>query len=522
MPTATVTSGFGWSDELLALMQGESLPACWMLEAHGSEESSAWTAGKSWVCSSHSGIAGEAVLDPASVSVEMDQVNLRSWRATVGGWTCELVDVRSFASAKVRRGNWMTLSLGFGPATRDEMAPVARGVLHSCEQIGPTRWRLTIMGPLAGLVSRTRRDRTCEMLVDMPSTTLAADYTAGDATMELTDASEFSSATSHDGGVFLPDGAWLRYSAKVGDDLTIAADGFLGGGDASGTYAAGTVVTQLAVFDGHPVSVMLRVLTSTGSADNGVNDVYPGPMGLGLPQGWVWKDDANQWRALRQPVGTTWRMQHAQAERAGSGLLFLQDLFSRLGFWFVQRQGALTVRAALAPAGPDALRYTITDDDIAVVEGFAWWHPDCVVEYAVHRVIANSYDPEVDPDVGLYDLAAEQVDTRPGLIRAETDISELQWASANEEVHADELNVTVGPWFQQVPRLLTVLLRGWAWGQLCPGDWARLTTRWAGDPLDGGQTYSKRPVMVQGVQRFVGPYTRLMLAIPATPPSSAD
>ena len=48
-------------------------------------------------------------------------------------------------------------------------------------------------------------------------------------------------------------------------------------------YNPGSAVDNFILFDGHPIDIILKILTSTGNGTNGAYDVYPKGQGIGLP-----------------------------------------------------------------------------------------------------------------------------------------------------------------------------------------------------------------------------------------------
>jgi hypothetical protein len=135
---------------------------------------------------------------------------------------------------------------------------------------------------------------------------------------------------------------------------------------------------------GSPQDVVARVLASGGGG--GAYDLLPAGTGLWQP---AWLLDAGDIGALSSAVGArgysdawTWGLLDTVAPE-GAAIL---GWASALGLWLTQRQGSLTVRAAVDPH--DAATWSalqvgdVTDAQLVAVGSHTSRAPDCIPEYS--------------------------------------------------------------------------------------------------------------------------------------------
>jgi len=367
------------------------------------------------------------------------------------------------------------------------------------------------------------RNEETEFYQGMLEGTLNVGYTPGVSAsidIDAPNAQYFDPSGLHWLGVWMEnfyipgESMWISYSTRSGTTPMLLGglvEGAFGGPTFTTAQPAGHQVKVLPVYTGQPISLMLRILASTGLGTNGPYDVYQKNTGLGLPQTLFDRYDAEVWRDRRGLIAAlSAPMSFAFADPPGNGLGFFQERFSRYGFWYVQRQGQLSCRAAMRSSAI-VPAFEITDDDIAFVDSFEWWSTEQPVEYAELAIAGNNLTT-----VGT----VGEVDTRPGLKRATIDITDLQHVSGEESTVASDIFTNTEEWWTQIPRPIRLTLRGWHWAQMVPGDWTYLTTDRIGPPLKDSGGYRNERAMVTQVTPFVGPYTQVTIQVLPNEPTT--
>ncbi len=88
----------------------------------------------------------------------------------------------------------------------------------------------------------------------------------------------------------------IKWTAKTATTFTIARAQF---GTTDVQHSVDSDITELIVFEEHPIAIGLKVLTSTGAGTNGTYDTLPSHWSLGVSQSLVdvtqWENDAEAW-----------------------------------------------------------------------------------------------------------------------------------------------------------------------------------------------------------------------------------
>lgn len=509
MPTAT-TSNYIWDSDFLDWLASPTKSPVWALESIPADTTDSWGFGKDWSMCSHRVAGGKGVIDPMTVKVEGHRVKPRTWASSFGGFSFDVMDPSS-ALISGRRGTVCILLLGDAAMDTSNYKPVALGVQRDVVQTGRASWTCSFDDIASAMLSRRIRNAsTGRYFSSLPSTTLnmGGGFATGayPAAMTLTDASSFQAPSPHDQLVMeAVNGSYLIYSAKAGNVLTIDNDTKYGSPAPPNPIPNGTAISQIALLQGHPATLLKRILCSTGQGVNSSADVYLASWGVGLPSSLVSAADVAVWEAKRQPSGGSWQSHLVVDSPQDNGLTWLLGAFQDVGFWPTFRKGQLTVRAALDPYGSIPTVRTIRDNDIVAIERWSAWDPDFPVVYAKHRILSQTA-PYSEIDL------LTNTTTLPATRHLLTDISDYVWT--NEANIRAEVGAQVSPWYGLVPQYLQLLTRTWRDSDLCPGDWVKLSTQLVGPPELGGVGYEDANAFVAGVDPFVGHATRLILAIP--------
>jgi hypothetical protein len=302
--------------------------------------------------------------------------------------------------------------------------------------------------------------------VELNGTSLAADYTVGDTTLDLVDASGLErmlgstgcvAIQPRSGGAAVGSPFYLTYTGRTGNQLTGVSEDAVGGTTAADALT-GSDCHTVAYLSGHPFNLVRQILCS--GSGTGAYDVLPDGWGLCLPDN-LWDHvDVNAWMALVQPLTGSLAWELFVAAPVDDAIAWLQGLLSAAGLWIAQRQGKLTMRAALALDTLDWSVTTITEDDISE-KAWAW----------------NDLDPTFSAEYGTVVSTAEESDsgypassvqTTPALGSYTYDLSQVLWGDVAARL--DEASSRLGPWLTRPPERFRLPCVGWRLAGLTPGD----------------------------------------------------
>ena len=279
-------------------------------------------------------------------------------------------------------------------------------------------------------------------------------------------------------------------------------------GAAPTVVPTGTTVTYGPLVAGSPLDVLLRVLISTGTAAGGY-DVLPD--GLAIPAGLVDTADAAALATCVGAVGVadywTFGASAPQTTPEGGELLAWA---AYLGLWLCQRQGALTVRAAVDPheGSAWAALYVgdVTDRMLLQVGAHTTRAPDAVPEYLgikLWMVTSGAggglaYVNVLDPSRASGTPTTQPVGDSGIEVAYPAEVSALATlaeASGWTE-HYEDLERRLAPWWGRRVEAVEVVLSGEARGWAC-GDLVSVTSAAIPGPVaDGGVAVGRRALWV--------------------------
>lgn len=449
----------------------------------------------------------------SQLTLPSEGIDPGNWNPTHGAWSVDMVigidGVASIANV-FSRGRPVQLYLGFPGLSWYDFQPIALGAVENIETTGPDTVRITIGG--LGQLMGSRLDRTggeSALFYNLPTstTTIAtADFTAGvSATLEVADS---TGAERQTGGEYLilvtPDSGdpfFLTANALASDVFTLTAASGRLNTTAKDASIGNEVVIYAYVGQEHPVDIVLKVLTSTGTGINGAYDTLPKSWGLGIPASMVDFIDAGRARAAMQPSSGAWSgaLVHAAAEEDPGA--FLATWMARMGMWVTVRQGQITIRAAEYPVGASQ---TFVFD----IGGFIDIREDAIGEHNLyHPAYSGEYSVATFIDAAPTATASiieTPTETNPNLGTRTYDGIPVY---SNESQVLIETSRRMGYWAVRIPERMTIILTGLTTMQVSSGEIVLLTTdrragRMTGTPARDG-FYKSRPVLVEEVEPAV-------------------
>ena len=462
-----------------------------------------------------SGTVVGASIVAGSVRVTSQSVTLQSWTSTIGTFSLTLAGDMTDLFASVPRGTLCRLLMGWPGFDLADFEPISLGVVKNARG-QPGFLTVECWDLLAALQSRVTSDSTALPLYHdvVFETTLSADYTVTDATLDLTSVSGIQRETGATGAVKVtPDSGdpfYLTFTGITGSQLTgVSAAGAFG--TTAGDAASGNAAENVAYLTGHPLVLLEKTLVSTGAATNGSSDTLPASWGYGISDDWIDTVGLDNWRneVLQAASGTyTWDVVvEAPVE---SGIAFWNAMLSAAGLWPVVRQGSFAARACQKINGSVAKvhGYQITDSAIVSIDAYEAY--DAAVSSEAGKTVVIPGD-----DANKATRTTANLATLPGVESIEHDLSAFVWANQAAIATADSDRLR--PWDQRIPERVTLTLGGLSAAVLVPGDVvevtsSRLQTRIATESGDG-YLNARRAMVVQVAPRFMGATVQVVISI---------
>lgn len=421
---------------------------------------------------SHPGRMGRpSALSLEGASVQAGQLNLGDWSHTTGQLSVGIrssIDIR----AGIPRGALVRLLVGFHGWDEGAYQPVWLGQYQDCKRQGSGSWQLVARSITGALNSRFTQTYTlAPLFAEVTETELTEDYVAG-----VTDPIEVASTAGLEkltGGVYLvqvfPDSGepfFLTATAKTGTEISgLSSSGAFGTNDADAS--SGSRVLLCALLEQNPVEAALTVLTSTGLGTNGAYDLGPESWGLGLPEATI--DLADCQRSIEHvspSTGTsTWGIYSVTPQL--NPYSWLTSWMNPAGLWIGERQGQLTVRAAIAPGRLAYGWEPIHDREIVAIRSYSAWDPARPVEYALMAL--------QDPG-GTTFYGDEHLDTRPVLERV--DVEALFLNTTDFLNHRALMGARLADYHTRIGEVFEIECVGWRLAHLAPGDHILMGSKW--------------------------------------------
>lgn len=399
-------------------------------------------------------------------------------QVTPGEWSSVVSSLRIATTAKVdyrpqvRRGQLVQLRVGFPGVPLSQYAAVHTGILQDVVQDG-AGWAVNVRGLIGALSSRFNDADGADsdtFSVLPATTTLSANYTAGDANVQV---SSTADATRETGGKYL-----IQLTAASGATFFLTATGTAAGPTRfTGVSAGGQIGTTAvnvtagpalnvafgAIVEDDPLDVVRKLLASYDGT-NGAYDTLPYEWGMGFPDALF---DHNDIDAMRQVVnpggGTTW--QWYTLDRITNIVEALDAMLGPAGLFLCERQGELTVRFGTATYNDNIEAFSINEHDIVSLDAYNSYMTSAPVEYGAFRTTTAD---------GASSTLTEPITSRPVLGLATTTLSYIGANLANWRTF---VNARTGPWRTRVGESVSLTLAGWRYAEICPGSQVSILCR---------------------------------------------
>lgn len=401
------------------------------------------------------------------------------------------------------RGQTVMLRVGLAGDELSDFQPVWMGQVRNLKHLG-SHWEIECIEMPGALQNRFTSDPEYVLLFSgLSSTTLDENFDPdADAEFDVVSSSGFQrSSESGDAYCLLitPSGGNPYFlladtlTSNTFEDLTLSPTPLLG--TAPEEADEGSVVQEVAYTETHPLYVLLRVLTSTGSADNGAHDVLPSRWGFGIGTEWIDEADTDYFRDNCAPTSGTTQWQLVVTEEQEDALTFLSEWLRSGGFFVAMRQGLLTGRAIRSPYQDDRPWVdvaSITDDHI-IAGTISYWRydPDSPIEYTYS--VAGG---QVGGSAGSYE--GSSVESRPTRKTITRTLAGDFGAGGGTNEWADEVVERLGPWDVRVPERLELQTSGLSHAHLTLGDFVTVSSVHLPQPRNRSDPTTRRWMVVGG------------------------
>ncbi len=450
-----------------------------------------------------------------SVRVDGPLVEPITWRSQIGGFSFSLAveDLRQLL-LEMRRGTLVQVTASFPGLPDADTAVVEIGQVRGVRSRGggPGLWvvEVTCASAVGGFGSRYSIDDPTRLPLfqDVPGTGTTIDtftwFAGSSTTMYLADATGFQkdSGTGRYGMVYCEPSSgspfYLRYSAISGNQLTTETTGALG--TTAVDMVAGDKVSHVAYVGDHPLAIVAKIVTSTGTAGaNGSYDTLPERWGFALPERFIDVADIEDHISRVQISGGDYELDLMSSTVQHTPFDWLTGAIAPAGFFVTQRQGAVTARSVQDPWGGRARApVDITDADILMERG----RPAVTLEHFDPAQAAQYAGYVVTGPTASDSSTVSAVATLPAVRQRTYDLSGVLFRQ--ETAIRAEVAGRHAPWARHVPERLVMRAAGLRLAQLAPGDHTTISSRLLTGRAEASgavptSVFAERPLMVARV-----------------------
>lgn len=466
------------------------------------------------------------------VTVSGTRVMPARWSSTFGGFTVEIVgDIREIL-LRTKKGSFAEVlcSIAGSPLER-----IAMGQLQNIIRQGMTEQFLFQFKDLLSAFQTTTNSSVGA--VPSPSvlnptqqplfwktgivTPIASAWNLGDASMTVTDASNFVKAATENGIIkvyknstssddYYIEIASINYGANTFDTSPYSAQVYPSErvGYMLPTSAGGSSAVTCARLDGHPCDIIGKVLTSTAGGNNGALDLYPvsWSVGGGFNHDIFDKGDADYHKQIIRAATSlsySWRLVYDQP--IDNGFRNILNIAASCGQWAVMRQGSISWRACTDPEG-DGMTYdpvvidTIMDYDIIAIRSHEMYSGQQPANYVISTHQYFSSTPIVEPYIEKSSLGA--IGGKTQALPAQREIKRSAVFTYSPAVNRSDCAdgdqnrmKNWDHWTWEKLTLVTVMRKS----HLVAGDIVEITSRYLYGIQEGaGQNYNSKRAMVVG------------------------
>jgi hypothetical protein len=454
-----------------------------------------------YILHSHGGPTGDHHMGHAvsRVTGSGQSVSLRSWKSSAGGLRVELsgADVAQFVARAIPRGMIAQLKIGFQGMEFSEWGTVG---LYQFRGLSGSRnsWSMDFNDALSALQSIPGAHLSTQFMKEAGSTTtLTGDWSLGIDDMDVVSTANFEkdSGAAARGVIYCePSYAdavpfYMKYESKTStkiDDI-VHVDVFGTTRPAGTPLETGDTITSIGYVNAIVPDIMHMMLFGGLAGAS----TMPANWNMGINfhgADTVHSSDLNEWRA-RWLLYTGFESEFLTDAPLENPYRGLEDFLSKFGSWLVIKEGRLSWRfvQAIVPYGDHGAysiseTHEITDQDIAGEETYDLYHSDCPVEYYSVRYAGRLtywYDSPSGTGTGT-DPAAFRLDHE-----SSTAVYDEGTATTNRDNASANIRQRLTPWYTRIPDSMKLVLAGWKFADLVPGDVVSLKSDYIYNMVNG-------------------------------------
>lgn len=510
-----------WTGEFIDLLRSDRRSLVFRLEVHAVHAATGFALGHSppgqelilasapgYGASSH--VWTEQLQIGRAIRVSGSRLDIGAWRVSVGGWSVELAGDLDIFRTRCPRGALCSLYAGGVGWDSSRFQRIAFGTFTVCTSEGTRRGVQHVAhfsGPAGVLMHRIASSySTVALFHDAGgNTTLASDYTAGDATVSVASAAPFDRQSSGVGVLKITPASgdpafYLKWDGLSGTVIDINPAGAVVFGTPRAFSATGSTVEHVAYLYGHPFDLVRKILLSNNGSTIGAGyNLYPSAWSIRLPDDFVDISDIDAWESAIQVASGIYAWEYLQADTVGNAWSWLSDLLSEAGMWVTMRQGALTMRAAQNPFNP-VVSPTLHIHESDVVGAWSFEDYDQATASEQGRASASTAIDHATGGESKTIRFNTRVRTTPVSDADQTwDLSDRVFDSViRADMQADLLN-RLDPWAFEIAERLRVDL-GLEWARLTAGDLVSVTLPVWGRTTLTRYGYDSQPCLVVSVE----------------------
>ena len=446
------------------------------------------------------------------------------WAVSFGGFDVELVgDIRPYKD-QFNKGSRVILECSFAG-----LSPFETIALGQLDQISGFRgvYRAVFKDILSAFQSRidTRYSISLEynkmFFTSARFAQVSSNWSTGTTILNVNNASVFEKSNV-DGVIYcIPssgDPFYMRWSSAdtAANTLTLTT----GTASHPSTVSASNLSIGDKVYNairilGTPYSLLGKIVTSTGTGTNGVDDNLPAnwTTGAAVPAAMYDRNDAEATRAYLKPSsGNFYRWDFVFNAPLDNGLRTIMNQIANVGQWPVFRQDSFSWRGCTDPTGQfddvPPIVTTIRDRDIIEIESHIMHDPSLAAVYGSTKLI---YDVSGNAETSTQTT----VRTLPAQGQIVGEMGAIYDAGGDEEKMAEGDLKRLKIWDLYQWSRLTLRLR-LSFAVLVAGDVVRISSAYLYDlSTEAGRTYSARAGMVISTEYNIsGRFCVIVIAIP--------
>ena len=272
--------------------------------------------------------------------------------SSISGVSIEILDCPelrdTMANYQPIKGRDVRIFAGFTDVPASDWVCVFTGSVTNRQQFGDALgWRFE---------AQDRQFFEKRQVFNVLTATLSGTIASGATTVAVTE--DLDAAGWPASGYARIENEIIAFGTRTTNSLATCTRGQLG--TVAAAHDTGTRTTELLRLTGHPITLALQVLTSTGAGTNGAYDVLPARHGLGIS---VSRIDVTKFLAVRDDLSSTNVFDFYIVAPENGKEWIEREIMKPCNCYQVQTGGGLMSVVLFEPPEPDAVLAVLNDDN---------------------------------------------------------------------------------------------------------------------------------------------------------------